>query len=246
MKNTLIKIDNTTYFIILISLLSGFIKQTIIIYLIIIIHELGHVFFIKLYKIKIKQIIIYPYGGITLMDNLINSNLKHNIIISMGGILFQLILFIFISIINLDTYTYNIFNYYNKFIILFNLLPMIPLDGSKLINYILNYFYSYHYSYIISGVISLLYLIIISIIIIDIKINNLYIIFFLLYQFYLYIKNYKYMFNKFLLERYLYQLNYYKINNHPKSIKDLKIGVLSYFKVNNKYIKDNKYIYNVK
>ena len=54
--------------------------------------------------------------------------------------------------------TYHMFNTYNRSIILFNLIPIIPLDGSKLIFSLFTKFLSFRISYIliiIVGVISL-------------------------------------------------------------------------------------------
>ena len=79
MKNIL-KIDNTTYLIILLSFLCGQFKNIIILYLIIIFHEFGHYLFIKKYQHKIINITIYPFGGITKYQTLLNHNLKEEFI----------------------------------------------------------------------------------------------------------------------------------------------------------------------
>ena len=61
----------------------------------------------------------------------------------------------------------------------------------------------------------------------------------------IYLKDYKYLKKRFLLERYLYDFNYKKIDNKTKKIYDLKKETLHYFKENNKYIKENKKIENI-
>ena len=56
-----------------------------------------------------------------------------------------------------------------------------------------------------------------------------------------YIKDLKYIYNKFLLERYIYNITYPKtiiINNKDKMYKN-KTHI---FKINNKYIKEKKYL----
>ena len=70
------------------------------------------------------------------------------------------------------------------------------------------------------------------------RLDNYFIVSFLLYKVIIYIKNYKYMRNRFLLERYLYKFNYNKINNCTKDINCLRKNVLHYFKKNNKYISE--------
>ena len=101
MKNILnkIKIDNITYLIILISLLSGYIKHTFIIFTIVLIHELGHVFFFYIFNIEIESINIYPFGGITKVNKKIHERIYKDVLISLGGIIFQILLFIIVRIL---------------------------------------------------------------------------------------------------------------------------------------------------
>ena len=207
MKNIL-KIDFTTYIIIFISLLSGLFKDIIVLYIIIIIHELGHIFFMKIFHKKILKITIYPFGGITTYESLINHNIKEELLIALGGILFQLVFFLFI--INckfINSYTYQLFINNNLSLLIFNLIPLIPLDGSKIIKLIMERFLTYHQSnnfYIIIGVISLLMFIIYNP-------KNIILITFLIYKIIAYIKDRKDLENKFILERTLYDIPYKRI-----------------------------------
>ena len=115
--------DNAFPSFILLSILAGYIKETLIIYMIIIVHELGHYISAFILGYKIKEIRIYPFGGITYIDKKINSNLNNDLIVAISGVIMQLILFIMVSKINIfNTYSYNIFTMYNKAIIIFNLL----------------------------------------------------------------------------------------------------------------------------
>lgn len=218
MKNTL-KIDLTTYLVIILSFFCAQFKDIIIIYLIILIHELGHLFWLKIYHKKVISITIYPFGGITKYHSLINHSLKEEFLISLGGIINQIILylpFILLSSYNLiNTYTFTLFLKYNTSLLIFNLLPIIPLDGSKTISILLESIFSYHLSNQIKVLISIISLIIFLIYSFSIKINSLIIISFLIIQSILYIKQLKYLEEEFILERYLYHLPY-------RSIKYLK------------------------
>ena len=127
MKNIFlkIKIDYLIYFLFFIAIVTGLIKNILIIFLIIIIHEFGHIFFIKLLKYDIDNIRLYPFGGVTEVCKDINSPINDDILISLGGIIFQLIIYIFgylafhLNLIN--NYTYELFILYNKTIIIFNI-----------------------------------------------------------------------------------------------------------------------------
>ena len=117
MKNTLnkIKINNYTYLFILVCFLCGFIKNIIIIFSICLFHELGHIFFIKIFKYKIVSVELLPFGGFTTIDKHINSSISKDIIISFGGILFQLMLLIIVYVLknNFNVITYNLIIKYN-------------------------------------------------------------------------------------------------------------------------------------
>jgi len=97
MKSTKIKfkINIATYFLILSFLFTGLIKNIILIYLIVVFHELGHIFIIKLLKYDIEEITIYPMGGVTKINKKINTPLKHEFLIAIFGVIFQIILMMF-------------------------------------------------------------------------------------------------------------------------------------------------------
>ncbi len=233
-------INNYTYLFILICALCGYLKNIVIILTICFIHELGHLFFIKLFHYQIISIEILPFGGYTTIDQKINSNINKDLIIALGGILSELVLMLVIYIFrnHLHIITYQLFIKYNIILILFNLLPIIPLDGSKLCNLFLEKLFSYHLSYYLNIIISLVCLIIFLLVNYFRHFDNYFIITFLFYKIIMALKNYKYLKNRFLLERYLYNLPYQKIDNHTKDINDLKKNVFHYFKEDHHYIKE--------
>lgn len=235
-----IKINSYTYLFILICLLSGYIKNISIIFLICLIHEFGHVFITKICNYEIIKIEILPFGGYTTINQKINSNINKNLLIALGGIIFQSILLLFLIIFKnkFNIITYNLFWQYNIIIMLFNLLPIIPLDGSKIVQLILEKFYSYHKAYYLNLFISIIGLILFIIVNYYYNIDNYFMVIFLIYNTIIYFTNYKYIVKRFLLERYLYDLDYNKIDNHTKNIQDLKINVRHYFKEGNHYIKE--------
>lgn len=248
MKNTLnkIKINNYTYLFILVCFLCGFIKNIIIIFSICLFHELGHIFFIKIFKYKIVSVELLPFGGFTTIDKHINSSISKDIIISFGGILFQLMLLIIVYVLknNFNVITYNLIIKYNYILIIFNLIPIIPLDGNNIVHLLLEKVFSYELSYKINTYISIVILIIFIIINYIYKLDNYFIISFLIYKLLVYIKNYKYLKNRFLLERIIYDIDYNKIDNNTKNINNIRKEVLHYFKSNNKYINEKDMIKN--
>ena len=99
---------------------------------------------------------------------------------------------------------------YSTFILLFNLLPIYPLDGSKLLLIIFNKYISFYYSYILIYIVS--FITIILVLINNIDLLSIIVLLFLLYDLYKYIKLTNCIMYKFYYERYKYKKIYNK--NH--------------------------------
>lgn len=248
MKNILkkVKIDCTTYLLIILALFAGYIKNISLILLIVLIHEIGHVFFFILFKIKIQKITIFPFGGVTYVNKKLHERIYKDVLISLGGIFFQVILGVFFLILyNFDfivSSTYSLFTLYNIRIIIFNILPIIPLDGSKFIFAILSKYLAYRDSYIIMivlGIISLFLFIGFNFVY---KVNDLILYVFLIFKLYEVIKESKYVINKFYLERVLYNHYYNEIISDYLDIKKIRIDKYYFFDIGGKYLNEKDYL----
>lgn len=232
-----ININPFFYFLALISIFTGLFKQFLIMYLIIIVHEFGHIFFALLFKYKIIKINIYPFGGYSIFQNDLNISFIKEFLVFLGGILFQFILYlIFKYNINNYSFIYKIFINYNTSIILFNLIPIIPLDGSKVINILLNNFISFKYAHLITIYISYIFVFILIVLFH----NNLNMNIMILLLLFLLIKEHKihkYLFNNFLVERLVKEIRFKKNN----FINKLNLNKMMKYR-NNIFIIDNKYI----
>lgn len=250
MKNLLTKINfHYTYIILALGLvLTGHFSNLIIFTSLIIIHELGHALLALYYKYKIDKIIIYPYGGLTKIDKKINTNINNDIVVAISGLIFQsmyfmLVLFLYKNNI-IREYIYNLFYLYHKSMLIFNIIPIIPLDGSKIVNLILSKYFNYNLANKLTIVISFVSIIIFLysnifdknysvIMVLGVLLNNI-------YKFY---KELGFIYNRFLLERYLYKYNYKKdkiINNMNKMYKNRR----HYFKYNGKIEEEKEYLEN--
>lgn len=225
--------------------LCGYYLNLIVFTSLILIHELGHYITAKVLKFKVDKIIIYPYGGITKLNDLINKNINHELLVALSGILVQLIYFYVIFILNnygyIRDYTMNLFKEYNRQIIIFNLLPIYPLDGAKIVNLLLSKVFNYDISNkltIITSIITLV--VVISLDVYSCNYANVMVITILISYLYKFYKKLKYLYNKFLLERYLYNIKYDKICiiDNDKLYKD-RTHII---KVNDRYIKEDKYL----
>lgn len=214
----------------------------------IIIHEFGHVITATIYKYRIKKITIYPYGGITEFDTLVNTKIGKDLLIAISGIIFQSIYFytIFFLYRNgiIREYTYNLFFTYHNSMLLFNVLPIIPLDGSKIINLIFSKYLNLNFSNNLTVLISFITL---SMILIggiyEKNYSMVMVVFILLQNIWNYYKKIEYIYNKFVLERYLYNIKYksFKIINNKNKMYKNKTHL---FKVNNNIIEEKSFLSN--
>lgn len=212
------KIHPIYYLTAIITIITGNFKDFTLITLIIIIHELGHISAAIYYKWNIEKIIILPFGGITIFNEYLNRPIKEELIIALAGPIYQIIFYYLVSFLNLKT---SLFSSYHYTLLLFNLLPLIPLDGSKIFGLLLEKYLPYKLSNLLIIIISFLLLFTLSIVlIINRNLLMIIILFFILIKLITQTKQYKYIFNKFLFERYLYNFNFKK----RKKINDLKIN----------------------
>ena len=153
----IIKFDYSTIFILLVLFLCGYIRIGLMIILIVFFHELGHILTSILFKYKVISVTIYPFGGITKLDKDINTSPNKEMLLALSGIIMQIILIPLVKIINI--HDYNLFMKYNLSIMIFNLLPIIPLDGSIVLKSILNKFFSFKKSYKLYIIFSIIFII---------------------------------------------------------------------------------------
>ncbi|MCH5166429.1 MAG: site-2 protease family protein [Erysipelotrichales bacterium] len=235
MKN-IFKIHITTYIFYILLILSGYINYLFIFLIIIVTHELGHIFTIYLCKLRINEIIIYPFGGVIKTNINYNINSNKLLFISISGVLFQTLLFLIIK--DNSSYTYQIFESLNLSIIIFNLIPIYPSDGNKILVSILERIQRYKNTLYITNIISFIFLFIVFILR-----KNIFIFIVLYYLNINYFSLTKYIFNKFLLERYLYDKKYKK-NKYINTVNHIYKCRNNCIKCDNIYIEEKKYFQN--
>lgn len=204
--------------------LTGHFANLLILLSIIIIHELGHYVICLIKNYQVENLTIYPFGGLLKIKQFINRDIDDELLLSVMGLIFQSLYFLIIHYLYaqglIRDYIYNIYKTYNYSILIFNLLPIYPLDGSKILNLLLSKKLSYKLTNNLTIYISILTLIII-LYINYYKLNYTYILILItlsinIYTFY---KKKEYLFYRFLLERYLYNITYNDIKIVTKKEK---------------------------
>ncbi len=240
-----LKIHEATYLLFLIFLLTGHIKNIFIIFLIVLFHELGHVFWLKHFHYEINQIEILPFGGLTKTNKLVNTPISHDILIYLGGVSFQFLLYIFFILFNhfgiIYFQTYQMFLTYNTAILIFNLLPIRPLDGGEIMRLGLEKYFSFYQAQKLSNFLSFFFLFLFFLSNITFNLNNYLICSFLLVKLYELVKIRPILQNKFYLERLFYTFPYTKIRHEKKKkLNMLKKDTWHYFPDGQKIISEKK------
>ncbi len=206
-RNTF-KIHVFFYFVMFIALFTGNIRDYLIFTSIIIVHELGHIVGGCLFSWKINKVILLPFGGLTVFDNPINTSLFEQFIVTLLGPLFQIIFYFFISrLFNLSQSVI----YYNYVLLLFNLLPIYPLDGSKFLYVFLNIFFPFKLSHLILVFNSFLFIVGVVVFVGRFDFLVFLVLLFLFFSVLSFFRDRDLIFNKFLYERYSYDLKFRNI-----------------------------------
>jgi len=240
MKN-IFKINIFTYLFLLLGLLAGYFKEIVLLLFIVIFHELGHVFFFRLFKIKICKIEIYPFGGMTLIEKKIHERIYKDIICSLGGVLFQLLLYPFFYLFRDNVNLYSHFLEYNRMIIIFNLLPIIPLDGSKVVLAMLTKFIAFKLSYLGMIMISILTMMLFFMYSFLSGIGDVTLCIFFIIELIMVIRNYKYIKQRFYLERIIYD-NYYDKIKYNGNKELMHLTIYYYFNYEGKIMNEREYL----
>ena len=219
-------------------------KEFLIIFIIVIIHEIGHVLVSLIFKWHLDKIEIYPFGGCVKFNEKLNKPIIEELLILIGGPLIQIILFLTILFLYhkgiISFRNFILFKNYHYTLLYFNLLPIYPLDGGRILNCLVNYLFPFKKGNKLVGLLSIL--IIIFLITLDYK-NINFILFgiLLLSEIIIYFKRQDYLFNRLLLERYLNKYHFKRtkiIKSKDNFYKERK----HIFNIDNKYISEDEYL----
>lgn len=209
----------------------------------IIVHELGHFLFLKIFNWNVDKIYLYPFGGCVKFNEKINKPLYQELLIMLMGPIFQLLFFLLLFHFHeqglLSYRNYLLYQNYNNTLLIFNLLPIYPLDGGKLLNILMQYLFPYKRSN--SFIIILSYMGIILLLFYSKNINLSLMIILLIIEVTIFLKQQDYLFNKFLLERYLNYYNYKKVKVISKK-ENMYRNKKNIIKYKNKYFTEKDFL----
>lgn len=133
--------------VMLASILTGFFVELLTLFGIVFIHELGHIAAAKGFGWRIKEVRLLPFGGVAEVEEQGSVSAWEELIVAVAGPLQNAVMIALawgmqsIGIWDDDWIQY--FIQANLMIALFNLLPIMPLDGGKILQSMLSFWMSY-------------------------------------------------------------------------------------------------------
>lgn len=248
-KHILNKIDIHPFFLFIAisSAMTGMFHEFMIVLSILLIHELGHIVAACFYRWNIYKIHILPFGGNIEFRQLIHSSIKEELIIMFSGSFFQIIYFMIVFIL----FEYNIVpeNFYSTVksfhypLLLFNLLPIYPLDGSKLMrclfSSLLPFKRALQYTIYLSFISFMVAIFLINQL--DYSVSYYLVLVFILYKTIIEWKTNTRTFYKFILERILYSFSFHKRKIiRGKHLAKMRKEYSHLFQVNSQYITERQ------
>lgn len=116
-----------------VSFLTGQFMSFFLLMLIIIIHECGHIAAALLFKWEIQSVTLLPFGGKLVIKGILDRPLKEELLVVLCGPLQHVVIgaaaFFFLK----DWSYYSLLMQLNLQLLCFNLLPLWPLDGGRIL-----------------------------------------------------------------------------------------------------------------
>ncbi|WP_099158650.1 site-2 protease family protein [Virgibacillus ndiopensis] len=192
-----------------IAFITGTFVELFIILSIVLFHELGHYAMAYFFKWRVRSIMLWVFGGVMDTDEHGNRPFHEEALVTIAGPFQHIIIYGFILFATnaelLSPSIIEIMFFYNTVILLFNLLPVWPLDGGKLLFLLLSLIYPYrkaYHSVILISLLVCLIIIILQLFIFPFTLSSLVIMLFLFKENRMEWKQRYYVFIRFLLRRY--------------------------------------------
>ncbi|MFC0474289.1 M50 family metallopeptidase [Robertmurraya beringensis] len=195
--------------VVALSVVTGHFYELLLLLIIIFTHELGHGVAASYFSWRIKKITLLPFGGVAEMDEHGNRPLREEAIVVLSGpvqhIWLVAVAYLLHQVGFVNDHLFSMFLQYNLMIFLFNLLPIWPLDGGKFVFLWLSIKKPFPKAFKQTLLLSFIALGLFSAVILvtePLNLNVWIIISFLLFSLYYEWKQRRYVFVRFLLERY--------------------------------------------
>ncbi|QQK77086.1 M50 family metallopeptidase [Salicibibacter cibarius] len=141
----LVRVHPLFWFVVALGIATGYFRELLMLFVIVCCHELGHAVAAKYFGWRLRKIELLPFGGVAETEEYGNRPYREELIVILAGPFQHLILMAFSWVaVGLfpfwTTGDHEIFLFHNSALLFFNLLPLWPLDGGKLLQLITSKF----------------------------------------------------------------------------------------------------------
>lgn len=166
------KIDFSFYFAVLLAIFSSQVDVYLTYIIAILIHECGHLTVATLFNWKLETFRLTAIGGFLNFKNDLYKPLRQSFFVYLGGVAFN---FIFAMVLLIAHGPPSLI--YTQFaIMIFNLFPIAPLDGSKVLQSVLNKMLDYKKTLDILKVTNVVFLIVFALAAWSLRLEQYYIV----------------------------------------------------------------------
>ncbi|MDQ0886163.1 stage IV sporulation protein FB [Paenibacillus sp. V4I9] len=142
------------------SAITGYFLEAVTLFGIVLVHEFGHLAAANGFGWRVREVQLLPFGGVLIVDELGTAPTREELIVSLAGPL-QHVWMILVALLMkwVDVGASSWWDYFieaNLMIGLFNLIPVMPLDGGKVMQSLLGYLLSYHNTILYTAWISMI------------------------------------------------------------------------------------------
>lgn len=194
---------------IVIAFVTGTFIELFVIMGIVLFHELGHYMMAILFKWRIKSIMLWIFGGVMDTDEHGSRPFHEELLVTIAGPFQNVLLFVILQVISaydlLPVSVMVLLIHYNTLILVFNLLPIWPLDGGKCLFLLLSMFMAYRLSYqsiLVISVVACVILLLLQFFVLPFTLSSVLLILFLIKENSIDYRQRSYVFMRFLLKRY--------------------------------------------
>ncbi|MRG88227.1 stage IV sporulation protein FB [Salinibacillus xinjiangensis] len=131
------------WLVLFLAVITGSFVEIAIIFCLIFIHEMGHIGMALFFRWRISSIMFWPFGGVMNTDEYYTRSYKEEFLVVLAGpmqhIWIHFVLMFMLTNTDIPTHLVEYALTYNTNLLLFNLLPIYPLDGGKILLLLLSY-----------------------------------------------------------------------------------------------------------
>lgn len=132
-----IRIHPTFLLILLLYGVLGLVAQALLVFALVVAHELAHLMTARAYGIKVVGLELFPFGGAAYSDDLFEGRKLEESVVALAGPALNVVLLFAVQALRWEGLwageLADDFVRYNVWLAAFNLIPVLPLDGGRVV-----------------------------------------------------------------------------------------------------------------